>query len=41
MDTPEIDGVIYIRNTKQLQNGEFVNCKITAVKDYDLVGEIV
>lgn len=40
MDTPEIDGVIYIKNTKPLQSGEFVNCKITEVKDYDLIGKI-
>lgn len=39
MDTPEIDGVIYIQNTK-LQTGEFVTCKITDMKEYDLVGEI-
>ena len=40
MDTPEIDGVVYIENTKNLQIGEFVNCEITAVKDYDLIGKI-
>lgn len=41
MDTPEIDGVIYIKNTKKLQTGEFVTCKITDMKEYDLVGEII
>lgn len=41
MDTPEIDGVIYIKNTKKLHSGEFVNCKITEVKDYDLMAEII
>jgi len=41
MDTPEIDGVIYIQNTKRLQTGEFVICKITDMKEYDLVGELV
>lgn len=40
MDTPEIDGNVYIQNTKDLSNGEFVDCKITEVKDYDLIGEI-
>ena len=40
MDTPEIDGIIYVKNTKPVQIGEFVNCKITGVKDYDLIGEI-
>lgn len=41
MDTPEIDGVIYIKNTKKLQTGEFVTCKITDMKEYDLVGKII
>ena len=42
MDTPEIDGVIYIKNnTERLQTGEFVTCKITDMKEYDLVGEII
>ena len=41
MDTPEIDGVVYIKNTKRLQTGEFVTCKITDMKEYDLVGELV
>lgn len=40
MDVPEIDGVVYIKNTKQLDLGDWVNCKITEVKDYDLMGEI-
>ena len=41
MDTPEIDGNVYIQNNKDLQNGEFVECRITKVKDYDLIGEII
>lgn len=40
MDVPEIDGVVYIKNTKQLNLGDWVDCKITEVKDYDLIGEI-
>lgn len=41
MDVPEIDGNIYVSKTKQLLEGEFVNCKITDIKDYDLIGQIV
>ncbi len=41
MDTPEIDGVIYIENTKSLKEGRFVLCKITQVKDYDLIGKLL
>lgn len=40
MDVPEIDGVVYIKNTKQLNLGDWVDCKITEVKDYDLMGEM-
>lgn len=40
MDVPEIDGVVYIKNTKQLNLGDWVDCKIKEVKDYDLMGEI-
>ena len=41
MDVPEMDGVVYIKNTsdKDLIN-EFVKCKIVDIKDYDLIGEI-
>ena len=35
MDVPEIDGVVYIKNTKQLNLGDWVDCKIKEVKDYD------
>lgn len=41
MDTPEIDGVIYIPNTKRLQTGEFVICKIIDMQEYDLIAEIL
>ncbi|MCI9177580.1 MAG: 30S ribosomal protein S12 methylthiotransferase RimO [Clostridia bacterium] len=40
MDVPEIDGIIYIENTKELTLGEFVLCKIDRVKSYDLIGKI-
>ena len=40
MDVPEIDGVVYIKNTTKLELGNWINCKITDIKDYDLVGEI-
>ena len=41
MDVPEIDGVIYVKSSKKLTPGEFVKCKITKVKDYDLIAEEV
>ena len=38
-DVPDIDGVVYIKNNN-LNINEFVNCKITDFKEYDLVGEV-
>ena len=40
MDVPDMDGVIYIKNTKQDLIGKFVECKIVDVNAYDLIGEI-
>ena len=37
-DVPDIDGVVYIKN-KDLEINEFVNCKITDFREYDLIGE--
>ena len=41
-DVPDIDGIIYIKNdsTQQLVD-KFVNVKITDVRDYDLIGELI
>ncbi|MBR0428078.1 MAG: 30S ribosomal protein S12 methylthiotransferase RimO [Clostridia bacterium] len=39
LDAPDIDGVVYIKNT-DLKLNEFVTCKITEFRDYDLVGDI-
>lgn len=42
MDVPEMDGVVYIENidNKDLIN-QFVTCKITSIKEYDLIAKIV
>ena len=44
MDVPEIDGLVFIKGNKELQDkielNTFVNCKITEVREYDLIGEI-
>lgn len=41
MDVPDMDGVIFIENENKTKDkiGQFVNCKITEVRDYDLVGK--
>lgn len=41
MDVPDMDGVCWIRNSRSLEIGEFINCKIIDVLDYDLIAEIV
>ena len=41
MDVPDMDGVCWIKNTKELEIGQFVNCKIIDVMDYDLIGEVI
>lgn len=41
MDAPEIDGVTYITNERNLNIGDFVNVKIVDSLDYDLVGELI
>ena len=39
-DVPDIDGVVYIKNNN-LEINEFVNCKITDFREYDLIGEVI
>ena len=41
MDIPNEDGTIFIKNNHKVKPGEFINCKITAVRNYDLIGEII
>ena len=40
MDIPNEDGVVCIKNTKEIEAGTWVKCKIVDIKDYDLIGEI-
>lgn len=39
-DVPDMDGVVFIKSSEELQLGEFVDCKITEVAEYDLIGEV-
>ncbi len=41
MDSPEIDGVIYLYSKQKLHDGQFVYARITDFLEYDLKGEIV
>ena len=41
-DVPDIDGIVYIKNdTIEQLIDKFVKVKITDVKDYDLIGELI
>lgn len=42
MDVPDMDGVVFMKNTLEAENkvGQFVTCKMVEAKDYDLIGEI-
>lgn len=43
MDVPDMDGVVFIKNTMKDKEliGKFALCKIIAVQDYDLIGELI
>ena len=37
---PDIDGITYIKNEKDLTIGDFVNCTIVKSKEYDLIAKV-
>ena len=39
-DIPDTDGMVIIKNCDTKLVGEFVNCKVTAVNNYDLIAKI-
>lgn len=41
MDSPDIDGVIYVNAPQTLELGSFVKVKITDTLEYDLIGEVL
>ena len=40
MDIPDTDGMVIINNCDNKLIGEFVNCKVTSVNNYDLIAKI-
>lgn len=44
-DVPEMDGIVYIKNTLDKKSKEvlnhFINCKVVDVSDYDIIAECV
>ena len=41
MDSPGIDGNIFITTDEQLMSGDFCKVKVTGALEYDLIGEIL
>ncbi len=41
MDTPNVDGLVFVQTSRELMTGDFVKVKITGSYEYDLIGEIV
>ncbi|MGB3368422.1 MAG: 30S ribosomal protein S12 methylthiotransferase RimO [Acidaminobacteraceae bacterium] len=39
-DAPEVDGVVYVNTSKELNIGDFITVKIIDSMEYDLIGEI-
>ena len=40
-DIPEEDGVTFVENSKDKLIGKFVQCKVTRIEDYDMVGVLI
>ncbi len=40
-DAPDIDGVVYVHTTENLEFGTFVHVKINDALEYDLIGELI
>ena len=41
MDVPDMDGVVFIKKTKDNLKDKFVKCKIINILDYDLIAELI
>ncbi|SUB57127.1 30S ribosomal protein S12 methylthiotransferase RimO [Peptoniphilus lacrimalis] len=41
LDSPDIDGVIYVNSNKNLSINSFINVKVTSSIEYDLIGDAV
>ena len=41
MDTPDIDGLIYLHSEQELEINSFVKAEIVDSMEYDLIGEII
>ena len=40
-DAPDVDGYVFLNSQAELESGRFVTVRITAAREYDLIGELV
>ena len=40
MDSPNVDGLIFVNTGYNLMSGDFARVRVTAAMDYDLIGEV-
>lgn len=41
MDSPQVDGYIFINSEEELMSGDIIQAKVTGANNYDLIGEIM
>ena len=39
-DAPNVDGLLFVQTTEELNSGDFVRVRITGAVEYDLIGEL-
>ena len=37
---PDVDGIVYVNSTLDLNNGDIIKVKITESLEYDLIGDV-
>lgn len=40
MDSPNVDGLIFVNGEMELMSGDFVRVRVTKAAEYDLIGEV-
>ncbi|MBP3729606.1 MAG: 30S ribosomal protein S12 methylthiotransferase RimO [Lachnospiraceae bacterium] len=41
MDAPEVDGLVFFKDSRERESGSFVSVRINGAKEYDLLGEVI
>ena len=41
MDAPKVDGCIFVHAEEEIISGDFVNVRVTAAREYDLIGDVI